>query len=106
MITIKEIADNDTRISSTRWAFATTIIFDMVVIAVTLTLYVICHLLNKALDESFLYAVVTMLGVLTGITGTAKALQGFETKGNDKGKEEEPKEEIIEEKEEVIKGEL
>ena len=47
-----------------------------------------------------------MLGVLTGITGTAKALQGFETKGNDKGKKEEPKEEIIEEKEEVIKGEL
>jgi len=88
MITIKEIADDDTKISSTRWAFASTIIFDMVVIALTLAAYVLCHIFGKSLDESFLYAVVTMLGVLTGITGTTKALQGFETKGNDKGKKE------------------
>jgi hypothetical protein len=85
MITIKEIADDDTKISSTRWAFASTIIFDMVVIALTLAAYVLCHIFGKSLDESLLYAVVTMLGVLTGITGTTKALQGFDTKGNDKG---------------------
>lgn len=85
MITIREISDDNTKISSTRWAFAITIIFDMVVIAITLLSYVVCHIIGKDLDESFLYAVVTMLGVLTGITGTAKALQGFET-GKEKEK--------------------
>ena len=89
MITIREIADDNTKISSTRWAFATTITFDMVVITLTIFAYIICHLMGKDLDNSFLYAVVTMLGVLTGITGTTKALQGFETKENNKPHEEE-----------------
>ena len=82
-ITIREIADIDSKISSTRWAFATTIIFDMVVIALVIIVYITCHLLGKTLDISFFYAIVALLGVLTGITGTTKALQGFETRNRD-----------------------
>ena len=93
MITIEEIASDDTKISSTRWAFAITIIFDMIMIAASITAFILCHIFNKSLDSSFLYAVVTMLGVLTGITGTTKALQGFETKGNDKVPKKEEEEE-------------
>lgn len=78
MISIREIADLNTKISSTRWAFAIIIIFDMIMIASSVVAFVVCHLLGKTIDESFLYAVATILGAVTGITGTAKALQGFE----------------------------
>lgn len=92
MITIREIANNETKISSTRWAFATTIVFDMIMIVLSLAAFLFCNLTGHELDISFLYAVVAMLGVLTGITGTAKALQGFENNsGEEKTVEEKPK---------------
>ena len=78
MITVKEIANDKTSISSTRWAFATTIIFDMVMIAIATVVYSVFHFLGKPLDISFFYAIVARLGVLTTVTGTTKALQGFE----------------------------
>ena len=83
-ITVREIADIDSKISSTRWAFASTIIFDMTIIVIVIAVYIACHFLSKPLDISFFYAVVALLGVLTGITGTTKALQGFEPHNRDK----------------------
>lgn len=78
MITIREIADDKTTISSTRWAFALTIKFDAVVIFVTILAGIIGHFTGKPLDSSFFASVALLLGVLTTVTGTAKALQGFE----------------------------
>ena len=80
MITIREIADNNSSISSTRWAFATVIIFDIVMIVVSIIVFCLFHFLKRPLDNSFFYAVATLLGVLTTLVVTPKALQGFEPK--------------------------
>ena len=80
MITIREIADNNSSISSTRWAFATVIIFDIVMIVASIIVFCLFHFLKRPLDNSFFYAVATLLGVLTSLVVTPKALQGFEPK--------------------------
>ena len=89
-ITIREIADDKTTISSTRWAFALTVKFDAVVIFVTLAAGLVGHFVGKPLDGSFYGSVTLLLGVLTTVTGTAKALQGFEphSKSDDEVQEE------------------
>ena len=78
MISIREISDDNSSISSTRWAFATVITFDMVVIVVSVIAFCLFHFLKRPLDNSFFYAVATLLGVLTTLVVTPKALQGFE----------------------------
>ncbi len=80
MITIREIADDRTTISSTRWAFALTVKVDVIVICLTLLAGLVSHFIPRAktLDSSFYGSVALLLGVLTTATGTAKALQGFE----------------------------
>lgn len=80
MITIREISDDKTTISSTRWAFALSIYFDAVVIALAIAAGLVSHFVPgiEDLDSSFYGSVAMLLGVLTGVTGTAKALQGFE----------------------------
>ena len=97
MITIREIADNNSTISSTRWAFATVIIFDIVMIIASIIVFCLFHFLKRPLDNSFFYAVATLLGVLTSLVVTPKALQGFEPK-NDKTKLSESKVQEINEK--------
>ena len=97
MISIREIADNNSSISSTRWAFATVIIFDIVVIVASIIVFCLFHFLQRPLDNSFFYVVATLLGVLTSLVVTPKALQGFEPK-NDKPKLSESKVQEINEK--------
>ena len=84
MITIREIADNNSSISSTRWAFASVIVFDFVIIGVAFVAFLVFHFIGKPLESSFFYGVATLLGILTALVTTSKSLQGFETKKNDK----------------------
>ena len=87
MISIRELADNNTTISSTRWAFATIILFDIVVIALSLLVFVVSHFIGKPIDLAFFDKEVILLGVLTAMVATTKGLMGFEphnyTKSND-----------------------
>lgn len=92
MVKLREIADNNTNISSTRWAFATVIKFDIFIILVTLATYIVGHFIDKPLPESFISSVVLLMGVLTSIITASKALQGFETKYKYNKKEEDVKE--------------
>lgn len=78
MITLREIADNETHISSTRWAFALVVIFDIVIISATIISYIVAHFLGKPFDSNFVSGVVLLLGIPTGIVTAAKSLQGFE----------------------------
>lgn len=80
MISTKDLADNNTSISSTRWAFVTVIKFDIVIISVVLIASIIAHFFGKPFDESFFGNVALLLGILTGLATTSKTLQGFETK--------------------------
>lgn len=86
MISIREIADDNTSISSTRWAFATVIKFDIVVISITILAYIIAHFVGKPFDSGLVSGVAVLLGILTGLTTTSKALQGWEPE-KDKEKE-------------------
>lgn len=78
--TIRDLADDNTTISSTRWAFATVILFDIVVIALSLLVFVVSHFIGKPIDLAFFDKEVVLLGVLTAMVATTKGLQGFEPK--------------------------
>ena len=86
MISLKEIADNETHISSTRWAFAVIILFDIIVIAITIISYIVAHFIGKPFDISLFNGVALLLGAITGIITTSKVFQGFEK--HDKSSEE------------------
>jgi hypothetical protein len=78
MITIREISDDKTTISSTRWAFALVIIFDIIIISAVIAASLIFHFLGKPLDNGFYGSVSLLLGIPTGLATGAKALQGWE----------------------------
>lgn len=89
MVTIKDIADDKTTISSTRWGFALTLVVDAIIIFVVITAGIVGHFVGLPIPDTFYKSVALLLGVLTGITGTAKMAQGFEPyKDKDKDKEE------------------
>lgn len=79
MITLREIADDKTTISSTRWGWALTLCVDVIVVCVVISAGLVGHFIGKPLPGDFYGSVTLLLGMLTGITGTTKALQGFET---------------------------
>lgn len=78
MVTTREIADNNSSISSTRWAFALVIKFDIAVIFGTIVAGLVGHFMGKPLDNGFYGSVAMLLGLLTTLATGAKALQGFE----------------------------
>lgn len=80
MVSIRELADSNSTISSTRWAFIIVIIFDIIVISVTLIAYIVGHFIDRPFDSNLISGVAVLLGVLTGIVTTSKSLQGFETR--------------------------
>ena len=82
MITIREIADVKTNISSTRWAFAAIVKADIAIVALTLIAGLAGHFLGKPLDANVYDYVAKAVGLLTGILALAKAAQGFEPKHN------------------------
>ena len=78
MITVREIADDNTSISSTRWAFAMVIKVDIYCIIGILVAGLVGHFIGKPLESSFYASAATLLGIITGIVATPKVLQGFE----------------------------
>lgn len=88
MVTLKDIADDKTTISSTRWGWALTLIVDVTVISIVIIAGLIGYFINLPIPDTFYKSVALLLGVLTGVSGTTKALQGFEPQHKDKDKEE------------------
>ena len=84
MVTLKDIADDKTTISSTRWGFALTLIFDVVAISIVIIAGLVGHFVGLPIPVDFFKSVALLLGVLTGVSGTTKALQGFEPHNKDK----------------------
>ena len=80
MITIREIADDNTSISSTRWAFAVIVKFDLIIIGITVISGIISYFIKRPLPRDFYSSVALLLGLLTGFSTGAKALQGWEPK--------------------------
>lgn len=80
MISVREIADVETNISSTRWAFAAVVKADIAMVGLTLAAGIAGHFLGKPLDSKIYDYVAKAVGLLTGILTLAKAAQGFEPK--------------------------
>lgn len=80
IISIREIADDKTTISSTRWAFAAVVKVDIAIIVVILLAALVAHFVPgvEDFDSSFFGSVAMLLGVVTTLVTTGKALQGFE----------------------------
>lgn len=85
MISIREIADDNTSISSTRWGFATVVKFDIVIIFITLISYIVGHFVGKPFDSGLASLVALLLGILTGLVSALKGAQGFEPKKDKTG---------------------
>lgn len=85
MITIREIADANTSISSTRWAFAAVVKADIAIVTLTLIAGLAGHFIGKPLDSKVYDYVAKAVGLLTGILTLAKAAQGFEPKREKEG---------------------
>lgn len=86
MITIREISDVKTTISSTRWAFAAIVKADITIVLITLAAGLVGHFIGKPLDISIYGYVTKAVGLLTGILTIAKAAQGFEPKHKEEPK--------------------
>ena len=78
MVTLKDIVDDKTTISSTRWGFALTLIVDVIVINIVIIAGLVGHFFGLPIPDTFYKSVALLFGVLTGVSGTTKALQGFE----------------------------
>ena len=80
MVKIRDIADNNSSISSTRWAFAAVVKFDIIAIAVSVVSIIVGHFIGKPFDDTTVKGIALLIGVLTTITGGSKIMQGFEPK--------------------------
>ena len=83
MITTRELADNNTSISSTRWAFVTIIKFDIAMIALAIIAFIVGHFIKMPFDVAIFGGIATVLGVLTAFITASKVLQGFEPKNKE-----------------------
>lgn len=78
MITFRELVDDNTSISSTRWAFVSVIIFDIIVISVTILAYIIGHFIGMPFDGGLVSGVAILLGIPTSLITASKVLQDSE----------------------------
>lgn len=99
-ISIREIADDKTTISSTRWAFAAVVKVDIAIVVIVLLAALVAHFFPgiEDFDNSFFGSVAMLLGVITTLVTTGKVLQGFEPSRDVK-----PEQEIIKEEPEKEK---
>lgn len=78
MISKRELVDDKTTISTTRWAYVSIVTFAIVSVVLVLVSYVVCSLVDKPLPEGFLGGAAALIAIPMGIITTSKALQGFE----------------------------
>ena len=78
---IKDLIDNKTCYSTTRWAFVVAMIFAIIIISLSFVAFVAFKIVGIETDGLF-SGVSTVLGIVVGLATAAKALQGFETTNN------------------------
>lgn len=79
MINIKDLIDNKTSYSTTRWAFVVCVRTVVIIAFITIITWIILSILGKP-TEGLFGGSATLCGVIIGIISTTKALQGFESK--------------------------
>ena len=79
-MTLFDISNNDNNISSTRWAFAIMIIFDLIIIAGVIVAGLVGQFIGKPIDNNFYGSVALLLGIPTTLISGVKLSQGWENK--------------------------
>ena len=82
MINTKDLIDNNTSYSTTRWAFVVAMRFAIIMSILSFAAFITFRVL-KIDTEGLFSGVSTVLGIVVGLATTAKALQGFENKPNE-----------------------
>lgn len=75
---IRELSDDNTNYSTTRYGFVTILRFDIIMIILTFVAFLVCHLIGKPLDDNIFKSLALILGIPTALITTSKSLQGFE----------------------------
>lgn len=83
MISLKDLIDDKTPYSTTRWAFVVILRFAIIMIILAYVTFITFRILGIDTD-GLVSGVSSMLGIVVGLATTAKALQGFETKRDHK----------------------
>ena len=81
MIKTENLIDDKTSYSTTRWAFVVAMKFAIGIAVASFVAFIVFRIL-KIDTEGLFSGVATVSGVVVGLATTAKALQGFEVKGN------------------------
>ncbi len=81
-LTTKDLADDNTPYSTTRWSFVTCTKVAIFLAIASVAAFVTMKILNIDIDEDFLTAVGVLIGIVLGIPTVAKSLQGFEKRDN------------------------
>ena len=77
----KDLIDDKTSYSTTRWAFVVAMRFAIIMISLSFIAFVTFKIVGIE-TEGLFSGVSTVLGIVVGLATTAKALQGFETTDN------------------------
>lgn len=83
-LTTKELCDDNTPYSTTRWSFVTCTKVAIFLVIASVAAFVAMKILNIDIDEDFLTAVGVLIGIILGIPTVAKSLQGFERRDEPK----------------------
>lgn len=88
MVSTKDLIDTKSSYSTTRWAFVVAMKFAIMMSIAAIVCFIVFKIFKIDTDGLF-SGVTALLGVVVGLTTTAKALQGFETRQEHKDKEKE-----------------
>lgn len=78
MISIKDLASNNNDISSTRWAFCSIVIFDIIAASVVIIASIVGFFIGMPFPKELIEGIALLIGTVTTIIGGSKIMQGFE----------------------------
>ena len=80
--TTKELIDESSTLSSSRWSLITCIRWAIVISILSIISVIVCTVIKKPLPEGFLGGCAVIIGLIIGIPTAGKATQSFSEYGH------------------------
>ena len=80
--TKRELIDESSSLSTSRWSLITCIEWAIVLSFLSIISVIICHLIGKSLHDGFLGGCGVIIGLIIGIPTVGKTTQSFSEYGN------------------------